>query len=481
MNFANYMSTYSQTENGADCFNSTGDSLVDMFANIGGMRNRESNDIISMWLNARKENKKLADNMILYVRDILNGGCGERRIGRILLRQLANIDPDKVRRNLNKIVDAGRWDDLFVLFDTPVEADMIEFIKDQLISDIKGMKDNKPISLLAKWLKSENTSSADSREMATRIRKGLKLSSKTYRKTLSALRKYIKVVETLMSNNEWEKINFEAVPALAMTRYTKAYGRHCEEAFEEYKRKLVKGEAKINTKTLYPYNIIMPAINGGVLDEIAEQQWKNLPNYLKDSNEQVVCVVDVSGSMFSNNNIPIATSVGLGLYFAQHNQGEYHNMFITFSGRPQIIQLKGGMSLTKAVREIKQANWGMSTDLNATFELIYNIAAKTRDVPKAIIIISDMEINQWSNEDRYLSITEKWNDKFNRIGLKCPRLIYWNVCSRHNNTLANCNDNIGFISGSSAGAFSFLELLLNCNHVKDAIIEILNKPQFTWN
>lgn len=126
------------TENHGRAFNTTnGGDLLDLFANIGGMRNRPDSDIIESWLAARRENEELADNLILYVRDIRNGGLGERRIGRLLLKELARLNPEKVIHNLNKIVECGRWDDLYVLIDTPVEDAMWKYIKEQLIADVK--------------------------------------------------------------------------------------------------------------------------------------------------------------------------------------------------------------------------------------------------------------------------------------------------------------------------------------------------------
>lgn len=130
------MGDITTTENGGRSFKTTGSAMLDMFANIGGMRKRSEEDIIYTYRQARIENPELADNCILYARDIRNGGLGERRVGRILLRELAKIEPSKIIPNFQKIVDAGRWDDLFVFFDTPVEEDMINFIKKQLIKDV---------------------------------------------------------------------------------------------------------------------------------------------------------------------------------------------------------------------------------------------------------------------------------------------------------------------------------------------------------
>ena len=93
------------TENGGKARkNTNGGALLDLFATIGAMRSRGDKEIIDKWLDARAEDETLADNLVLYARDIRNGGCGERRVGRLLLKELAKIDPAKVARNIDKIV-----------------------------------------------------------------------------------------------------------------------------------------------------------------------------------------------------------------------------------------------------------------------------------------------------------------------------------------------------------------------------------------
>ena len=121
-----------ETENGAFAYDSTNSAIVNLFGAIGGMRNRSEKDIVTKYLLARNEDKELADKIILYARDI-RGGLGERRIGRILLKTLATIDPIKVKRNLPLFVDYGRFDDLYALEGTPVEPDMWKYMKRVLI------------------------------------------------------------------------------------------------------------------------------------------------------------------------------------------------------------------------------------------------------------------------------------------------------------------------------------------------------------
>lgn len=487
MSFVNQfkrMSNMTTTENGGLAYKSTGSDLLSLFANIGGMRDRNDSDIISAWKLARKEDKLLADNLILYSRDIRNAGLGERRIGRLLLKELAMVDPRKVERNLQKIVDAGRWDDLFVFEGTPAWDETVRFIQNQFRTDVNGMKKNEPISLLAKWLPSINASSEKTKRLARIFCTLFSLTPRTYRKSLSAMRKYIDVVERKMSAGQWNEINFETVPSVAMSRYIATYNKRCQERFAEYKASLEKGEAKVNAATLYPYNLVQSYISQNrygrqqSMDTVTKEQWKALPNYVNGEFD-VVCVCDTSGSMMSNNYQPISTAVGLGIYFAQRNKGAFHNLFMTFSSNPTIQKIQDNWELDQCVDYVLKSDWGMSTNLDKSFKLIYDIAVKAHEAPKAIAILSDMEIDAWGSKDMAESITEKWNKKFVEAGLECPKLIYWNIESRHGNVLSQCTDNVAYCSGYGIGSFKFFQTLIDKSAV-EAMMEILTQPAFCW-
>lgn len=104
------------------------------------------------------EDPLLATKMAFYARNI-RGGLGERRTFRVILKYLATIHPNIVIKNLDAIALFGRYDDFYTLIDTPVEKEMWLYLKNQLELDLLHMKQNQPISLLAKWLKSVNASS----------------------------------------------------------------------------------------------------------------------------------------------------------------------------------------------------------------------------------------------------------------------------------------------------------------------------------
>lgn len=474
VNGFNKMASVKSTENGAFAYNTAGSSLLDFFTIVGGMRDRDKQDIIQMYHAAREEDKELADKIVLYSRDIRGVGLGERRIGRILLKELAKLDPSKVKRNLSTFVENGRFDDLYILEGTEVEADMWQYMKDVFVKDILAMKENKSISLAEKWMKSINTSSKESRRLAKKFCTIAGISEKTYRKSLSALRKYSNIVETKMSSNNWDLINFSTVPSLAMKRYSLAFQKHCSDRFDQYKKKLITGEEKVNASTLYPYDITYPLMYDRNSDkDILEAQWKSLSNFFKEG-RRVVCCADVSGSM---TGMPMAASVGLALYCAEHNTGAYHGTYLTFTDIPRFFVLNEKESLRDNINKI-MANVGYNTNLDGAFEAIFEVATMENDAPEALLIISDSEIDYFIQYSKYEDIVNKWVRKYAEVGLECPKIIFWNVAARQNTFLGkSTNPYVGFVSGYSSGAFANLSELID-NSAYEAMVKILNQYSF---
>lgn len=472
----NAMADAKMTENGGFSYKSAGGALLSFFAVVGGMRKRPANDIINMYLAARQEDKEYADKVVLYARNIRDGGLGERKIGRILLRELAKIDPSKVERNLQTFVDNGRIDDLYCLVGTPVETAMWRFMKDIFLNDVVNMRDGKPISLAAKWMKSINTSSKESKKLAKKFCTIAGITEKTYRKTLAALRKYTNVVETKMSARNWEEINFEAVPSYAMKCYSNAFNRHCSESFSEYKESLKRGEAKINASTLYPYDIVynfMYNRNGTFDRDIAQAQWDNLKNYFKEGSN-VVCCADVSGSM---SGMPMAASIGLAMYCAQYNSGPYHGLYLTFTDKPRFFKLDERAGIEANIKQVCK-NVGYNTAMDKMFEAIYDISSFSGETPDALLIISDMEIDRYMRPGACDDIVSKWVEKFKSIGLEPPKMILWNVEARQNTYLARSNNPyVAFISGCSAGTFANLSELISYS-AEESMKRILDKYNF---
>ena len=495
MNFANAMfreGSTKRTENGAFAYDSTAQgALLDLFSQIGALRPRTEREIESKFAAAFREDKLLATKMLFYAGDIRQGGLGERRTFRICLRWLADNHPEIVNKNIELIPYFNRFDSWFVLCGTKCEKLMWENVAKTLAADMKaynasiGTK-HVPISLLAKWMPSENTSSEKTRQMAVKAQRALQLTPRKYRKMLSALRKHINVTERLMSAGEWAKIDYAKVPSYAMHNYGSAFAKHDHERFDAYLKSVKKGEVKINASVLYPYDLVekymstreMGSYYGDCFvarneNAVVEAQWKAMPNYLTKPVNAVV-MADVSGSMRGR---PMATSIGLATYFAQHNTGHYHNQYLTFTSEPEFINIREGASLLECVKKVAEAGVGYSTNLEKAFlailETAVNYEVPKNDMPKALVVISDMEIDKYMRPGRHWDFLDVMRKRFAFYGYDLPKIVMWNVNARKDTVLSQSEDVI-FISGQSPSSFKALCQNLDGITAYELMVQTLN-------
>nr|DAJ94523.1 MAG TPA: protein of unknown function (DUF2828) [Bacteriophage sp.] len=429
MNFANAMkeeNKFTRTENGAVALNTTSDARLDLFGTIGALRDADENRIHTLFAEAYAQDSLFATKIVFYARDI-RAGLGERKTFRTLIRYMAEKHPEALKPNLDLIGVFGRYDDLYELVGTPLENDMWVAMKIQFEEDLENLNSGNAISLLAKWIKTADASSPATRKLGILTAQKLGYPVYNFKRIVRNMRKQIGVVESLMSAGKWDEIKYPEVPSRAMMIYRKAFMKHDPERFEEFINKAEKGEAKVNASTLFPYDIVEKILYHKENNKVLEAQWKALPDYVKQGTNALI-MADVSGSMSGR---PMATSIGLAIYFAERNTGAYHNMFMTFSSEPETVILKGE-TLEQKVKNAYNAEWGGTTDLKAAFDKVLDIAVKNEvpqeEMPKAIVVISDMEIDFCGN--RSWTFYDKMKNKFRKAGYVIPNIIFWNVDSR---------------------------------------------------
>lgn len=472
---------YSITENGAISHPSSLNSLVDLFALGGSYRYRNEYDCINLFKKAFEEDEAYAMKCLFYLRDI-RGGQGERRFFRVVLRYLANNYPDAVIRNLKYIPIMGRWDDLYALDGTLVENEMYDFMKKQFTLDFNC----ETPSLLAKWMKSENTSSAKSRYLAIKTIKAFGMKPSVYRKCLSTLRKRINVLERLMSQGRWEDIQFDKIPSRAGIIYRNAFARN-DITKARYEAFLKSKETKVNANVLYPFDIAHRAFqvrseNYDDPERLSLQKyWDNLPNYYGDREENGIAVVDVSGSM---TGIPMEAAVSLGAYIAEKAHGPFANHFITFSAKPQLVEFSG-VDITDKLNRCASANWGMNTDLEAVFDMLLKVAISNKtpqeDMPTRLYIFSDMEFDcalrdycHYYDPFDVDTLVEGIAKKWAMHGYKLPDIVFWNLNARHDNIPA-IGEGFSYVSGFSP---VMIEQILGGKTGLELVMEKLNSDRY---
>lgn len=496
-NFMDMMkkSQMGRTEKGSLGYVTEGHKLVDLNFAIPSFRKEID---ICLFEEALRENKNLALKWLLYLRDIRHG-VGERKSFREFVYALIYIDFKLARKFIATvpIEEYGRWDDVvaimwYVVKECPPEAtviakDLFEKIKGQLETDKANMNSGKPVSLLAKWLPSENTSSKQTREIASFIRMSLGMNPRTYRKTLSALRKYIDVVERKMSANQWDKIDYEKVPSLAGLNYRDAFIKHDSDRYNAYVQSVNSGEKKINANAMFLHDIVRKYNAHGIFqkDDTLEVMWK-AQNKVEGFSDTLV-VHDGSGSMLDHipNSGVTALDVAdaITLYCAMNNEGAYKDKFVTFSSRAQVVDLGGVDSLHEKLSILHHYGDWSNTNVASVFNLVLRTAVKNNirqeDMPKSILIISDMEFDEAEDcaanrDDTPIEVCKK---HFAEHGYVLPKMIFWNVNSRTNLMPITQNENgVLLLSGFSK---NLMDMVMSSEiDPYKALVKILNSGRY---
>ena len=426
----------SRTLNGMKARKSSANALVDFFYNVGASRGK---NIVPQFTAAMVQDKDLALRVALWARDVRKG-AGERQLFRDILAHLEKTDPASAQRLMAKVPELGRFDDLFVFKSPDMKAKAYTLLGDHL---------RQSNGLAAKWTPRKGP-------IAREIREFFGMTPKQYRKSLVAL---TMVVETQMCANDWDNINFSHVPSQAARIYKKAFTRNTPK-FAEYVEKLVSGDktVKVNAGAVFPHEVLKDivgryrqAIGKTELDHLTAQ-WDSLPNYMNDAN--ILPMVDVSGSMScpAGKNTDVTcmnVAVSLGLYLADKNKGVFKDTFLTFSGSPELVTLKG--NIVQKVDQMIKSHWAMSTDLHKAFDKILSTAVANNvpdsDMPKMVLILSDMQFNQCiEHDDSAMQMIER---KYAQAGYTVPNVVFWNLNSSDNVPVKSDKSGAALVSGFS--------------------------------
>lgn len=450
------------TENGAVTNVSTGSECLDLFARIGALRSASDEDITDIFLRAYAENADLAVKTLFFARDI-RGGLGERRVFRVILRWLADNEPETCRKNLYFVGEYGRYDDLLCLFGTACEQDMLDVIREQLRKDQEAMDDGSAVSLLGKWLPSVNASCAETVRLAKKTARALGMTDAQYRRTLTALRARIRILENNLREKDYT-FEYEKQPSRALFKYRAAFRRNDEERYQAFLDRAGTDSSAMHTGTLAPYDVIAPIVSsfGRAFSEEERKSldvtWNALEDFTGDENALVV--VDGSGSMYwEGRPLPAAVAQSLGIYFAEHNRGAFRNHFITFSALPKLVEVRG-RDIVEKVRYCMSFNDCSNTDLEKVFDLLLRTAVKNRvpqeEMPAKLYIISDMEFDCCSHAE--MTNFRSAEKMFAAHGYVLPQVVFWNVQSRNRQQpVAKNEQGVCLVSGCNAQIFSMLK------------------------
>jgi hypothetical protein len=477
------------TTNGMIAYQNTSNSCVDLFFAIGASRGK---NIIPQFAAAYAENPEYAIRIALWARDI-RGGAGERQLFRNILQYLEQNDKTITKRVIDKIPEIGRFDDVLAFKTVELKMHSFELIK-QALESKNGLcaKWLPRIQSINKYIKPDqhklsfnekfnllNENQKVKFHFARDLCKYLNMNHETYRKTLASL---TSVVETAMSANEWDSINFNHVPSLAATRYKKAFDRHTPK-YAEYVEALANGDAKVNASAVYPYDVLKTLYNSSYTETEKNHivaQWNALPNYVGDA--AILPMVDVSGSMTcptgNNKNLTcLQIAISLGLYLSSKNSGAFADMFLTFHSTPELLLLTG--DIVQRYNQMENAAWGMNTNIQLAFEKVLKVATEgsvtNSEMPKYMLILSDMQFDSATRHSStaFTMIAEKYE----LAGYQLPKIVFWNLNAHDNVPVKFDKSGVALVSGFSPAIMKSILSADEANFTPVGIMEsvILNE------
>jgi hypothetical protein len=480
------------TENGALAHNGTGSACLDLF--IKSVRGLEGEQLLSMMRKAWNENPETLLQIVYNTRDCRKGK-GERALYFEMAIWLRTNYWETYKLNLANLVSLGRFKDLIdiscLVHSNKLENNTYElgvlasYISKDCLCIMSDVKENlKNISLAAKWVPTRDNIATKPYNLTSKFINVIlsldyecneewvnyinvckdKYGAKTgefYRKEIyGPLRRYLKLVETTMSQNNWDEINFSSVPSKAMIKYRRAFKKRIPERLQEYLSKLTKGEEKINISGQTPYDLLHQIFlqnnyydSDNQIDEVVEAQWTEMLKKSKEENKlrRTVSIVDVSGSM---NGTPMEVAIAMGLFTSliPDESDPFYRKLITFSSQPQFHTVKGD-TLSSMISNVVKMEWGMNTDFNAVFKLILDMGTKLEltqeQMPERVIVYTDMQFDAaQSGKTNFDEIKTMYANS----GYKMPQMVFWNLRASYSPAMPVTMDESGaaFLSGYSA-------------------------------
>ncbi len=436
------------TENGDISYKTTGNNLTDLFF----MTSFFEKNLEQVKIGTTDKEKLFS----MFVRDP-RFGLGRRDLGRRLM-QLSNVSAED-------IILAGRFDDLWKI---PTDNNL-EVLK-------KYVEEN---NLAKKWMP---RLTGKDKIIAKAICEEWNIDEKAYRNLIkndSTVEYKLSFAEkqngtelnNLFNKNEYihplvEKIDFEKVPSLAMTKYLNCFSTRedIKPRFDKYMQEVKENKKKVNVSTTNVHDAYKTVSRGTSTENADILGKKIVDNATIDVEMNAIVILDTSGSMGSriddNSLLNKATSVAHGI--AIHSTYA-PNQIISFSSRPRLMTIKGDT--------LKEQYKSMYTGdcSNTDFGKVMKILQGLHKYPEYLIVLSDMEFDRGSNQSK-----KETMKIFKDAGAE-TKIIWWNFNDR-NKTVPEFDEygNI-YLSGYNLQILKLLENKFDMTTYIDKILEDYKK------
>ena len=471
------------------------DKIVQLYYQINRCSELESKKLASIMhslLNDSKNDVDMTDillRLIVFTRDLIDGK-GERRISFDFVYELAKIYPEQAQKAIQYFVkdipdknngtvhQYGSWRDLKLLWSDydwkaiGVDSSFILKMWNEQLRD----EDHSKLSLAAKWVPREKSKykrmfyalAEDYYEdylltpkTSDKLRMAKNKAYTNYRKMISKMNVLLDTVQIKQCGQSYSNINYKHVTSITMTKQKNAFLNTDKNGKERSKKedriqgavnlkkyisdKVERGET-IQGKRVSIFDFVKDAMFYNVYSnnveveshkDIINSQWEDAGKLLSNL-DNYVAMVDTSGSMQEDNNIPHYNAIGLGCRIAE--KSKLGRRVLTFNSQPSWVNLDNDKTLCDMVKTIASSDSkGFGTNFTAALNLILDSVVKARltnDVVKNIVlvILSDMQIEEQHNEKMSESMFSLIRDKYAEAGrlvhgipYDIPNIMFWNL------------------------------------------------------
>jgi hypothetical protein len=490
----------------------------------------------------RKDTDEITDlAILLFMTRNARGGKGEKKLSYDIYLQLWKEYPKTAARLLPLFVHYGYWKDLFLLMTEAKESHdfryyeslrnaVMETAAAQLKKDMailaqykeKKDSDKQPaISLLAKWLPREGSSLDKMTNFVSDFTKAVwpadtdsmdldawqSGDKARYRRIVTELTSFLALPEVLLAAQREDEIEFSRVASKATMGLRKVFlneDKQGKSRSENPKRvrlaeRFIKHVVDKGLKgaMLMPHEIVGKIMKGGRMSKYEEMvldaQWKDLRKSVEDQIKakaaedgemafnptQMVPMADVSGSM---SGTPMEVSIALSILLTEITHPAFRGLILTFHDRPTFHKLDPDASIADKVRSLMNADWGYSTNFEAAYDLILDVARKNKmareDLP-ALIVFSDMQFNQASRSES--GSMDVMHDVLRRRVEKVAKelgwedtepspIVYWNLRNTGGHPVAKDTEGTVLLAGFSP---SLLKMVMGGGALEETEVEVV--------
>jgi hypothetical protein len=332
--------------------------------------------------------------------------------------------------------------------------ELVNVINKQLRQDIESVNNTKSCSLLAKWIPREKSKkfgwihkilAMDYFEHYGHLGWTKRATDKAqtyYRKIVSRLNRYIDTVQIKQCSQTWKAIDFDNVTSITMMKQRKAFLNDkclhdddriiCRQHLLQHIDQVKNGTTEMKGKRTSMIDFVKAAIqlkdtdaNTNTNSEserfIINEAWKNNSKDTK-SLENMIAMVDTSGSMESENSQPLYSAMGLGIRVAE--KSKLGKRIMTFHSNPTWINLDNCKDFVDEVHMVRDAGWGMNTNFHKAMELILNQIKVNKlaadDVENLVLVVfSDMQFDAAEKNDEFITSSPNDSNCGSYMGTRC--------------------------------------------------------------